>query len=216
MNENGEILNFPLYHGTSSIFLDSIQKSGLGSINIIKKYQVMDMFSVLVIAFQKNYDDLEWWQLYGHFCEKMVSNSVTKGGFNYRYGGIYLSPSLQTTKRYACSNPYGSELITYFKYTYEELYKINPKLAEGIFPLHHPLRAILAKTGTLVVLEINNIPKEHLTTEQGEPIDDQLECMYDLQKNLSDVETDIIWQQYNFESKYVIEPNNLRVLELHD
>lgn len=34
-------LPFPLYHGTSTLFLDDIKKEGLGKTNIVEKYDLI-------------------------------------------------------------------------------------------------------------------------------------------------------------------------------
>jgi len=205
MGINNEVLGFPLYHGTTSIFLDSINELGLGGENICEKYQISEMFTQIVEALKKQNMDSEWWICEGYICEKMIGGTVTNGGFNFRYGGVYLTPSLETAKMYAQSNKYGSELVSYFLRSYEELFEHNPALADHIFPSNHPLRDVIALDAAPVVLEISGITKDGLTTEQGEPIEAQLELMSKLPEAL--------WQQFNFESRKLITSNNFKVLE---
>ena len=204
MNKHIKKIEFPLYHGTSSIFLDSILKKGLGGENIGETYQTQEMFTQIVKIFQSKYSDKEWWLSHSYIVEKMVSNEVTNGNFNFRFGGIYLTPCLQTAIRYANSNKYGSELISYFIQSYDELFKYDPKEAEQIFPLNHPLRQVISANATPVVFEVDNVLKENLTTEQGKPIEEQLELMSTCPKEL--------WQQLNFESNCVISPSHLKVV----
>lgn len=193
-----------MYHGTSSIFLDSIMKKGLGGQNIGDTYQPLKMFAQIVKIFQSKYSDQEWWSKNHYFMEKMVSNDVTRGGFNFRYGGIYLTPCLQTAAKYANSNKYGSELISYFIKAYDALFKFEPEKAEEIFPLNHPLRDVISVVAKPIILEILNVSKDNLTTEQGKPIEEQLDLMKTCPKEL--------WQQLNFESSCVIPPEQLTVL----
>lgn len=104
-------------------------------------------------------------------------------------------------------NLYGSELISYFIRSYEELFKLDPILADQIFPIAHPLRQLVALDPTLVVLEVIGITKDCLVTEQGKPIEEQL----DLMKQVPEV----IWQQLNFESTKPIAWENIKQISLN-
>ncbi len=207
MDLNKKVLSFPLYHGTSTLFLDSITEFGLGGQNICEKYQVIEMFTQVVDVFKKKDINSDWWVMEGYICEKMTSGEVTNGGFNFRYGGVYLTPSLETAKRYSQSNKYGSELVSYFIRSYEELYKHDSSLADQIFPLNHPLHELIASGAQPVVLEINDLSINDLTTEQGNPIDSQLKLMNEMPK--------AIWQQFNFECLEIIPSKNIKLLELN-
>lgn len=207
MDLNKKVLGFPLYHGTSSLFLDSITELGLGGQNICEKYRIIEIFTQVVDVFKKKHMNTDWWVMEGFICEKMIGSEVTNGGFNFRYGGVYLTPSLETAQRYSKSNKYGSELVSYFIRSYEELYKHDSSLADKIFPLNHPLREVIVSGATPVVLEINGLSKNDLTTEQGEPIDAQLKLMDEVPK--------AIWQQFNFECLNIIPSRNIKLLELN-
>ena len=45
LNSDG-YLTIPLYHGTSTIFWDSIKTHGVGRRNGIKEWQVLDLFAI--------------------------------------------------------------------------------------------------------------------------------------------------------------------------
>lgn len=208
MSVDKEELGISLFHGTSSIFLNSINQSGLGGENVSEKYEINGMFSQVMDIFNSKYRDCDWWVYTGFICEKMVRQEVTKGGFNFRYGGVYLTPSFKTAKNYATSNKYGSELISYFIRSYEELFKLDPILADQIFPIAHPLRELIALDPVPVVLKIVGITKNYLVTEQGKPIEEQLEQMKQV--------PEIIWQQFNFESTRPITLEHIELIHLND
>ncbi len=200
-------IEFPLYHGTSSIFLDSIMKKGLGGVDIGETYKTLEMFTQIVKVLQSYQSNQERSFSNSYTVKKMVSNDVTNGNLNFSYGGTYLTPCLQTASRYANSNKYGSELVSYFIKSYEELLKYDPKKAEQIFPLNHPLRQVISANAEPVIFEVDNVLTENLITEQGELIEEQLELMIKGPKEL--------WQQLNFKSNCVISPSQLKVVEIN-
>ncbi|GAB2945054.1 hypothetical protein [Aquaspirillum soli] len=203
MSLDKEKLGFSLFHGTSSIFLDSINQSGLGGENISKKYEINAMFSQVVDAFNSKYSDCNWWVSESPICEAIIRSRVTNGGFNFRYGGVYLTPSLERAESYAKSNKYGSEIISYFIRSYEELFKLNPILADQIFPIVHPLRELIALDPVPVVLEIVDITKDCLVTECGDSIEEQLEQLKQYPE---------IMECFNFESIKPIAWDNIKIV----
>lgn len=206
MINNSEKIDFPLFHGTSSIFIDSIKNFGLGGQDIAEKYQVKKKFEELINFFKNTDFNSLWWEREGFICEKMIEGSVSNSGFNFRYGGIYLTPSIETARSYANSNKYGSELLSYCIAAYKELEKINHKIATEIIPTTDSLHNLMKLNGSPVVLKVTEIPKENLATEQGTSIDTQLIKM----KN----SPPIFWQQFNFECNSAIPWSNIEVLSL--
>lgn len=207
MNKDNEKLDIDLFHGTSSIFIDSIAEFGLGGQDISKKYHLRETFEELIGFFKKHDSDSLWWAREGFICEKMMEGSVSNSGFNFRYGGVYLTPSIETAKRYATSNKYGSELASYCIAAYEEVKKINPEIAKIIISKNSFIHDLINSKGSPVVLKINGVTKENLTTEQGNSIDAQLIKMRNSPQ--------IIWQQFNFECKSIIPWSNIEVLYIN-
>ena len=96
------IFRLPLYHGTTSIFMDSIQKFGLGGINAIVKYEAEKFYDCLYnIANNKLENDQEWNSV--SFAADLVKEQgVTDTGYNFkRNGSVYLTPSKLKAIQYA-------------------------------------------------------------------------------------------------------------------
>ena len=83
----------------------------------------------------------------------IVDQRVTSGGFNFRYGSTYLSPSKTTAVRYALSNRFGSELLsttfcmfeklkTYDLHRAHEIIKKYPELLKLHEMPHQPLLTV--------------------------------------------------------------------------
>ncbi|MFJ5762752.1 hypothetical protein ACIQAA_27210 [Neobacillus sp. NPDC093182] len=119
-------LMIPLYHGTSTLFLEDILAKGLGAVNPIKKYSIMETLGKLV---HKGYEYIEFLPKSVHWRLKQNSDIVNQAVANFRYSGVYLTPSKLTAVRYS-RNKYGSELIsnTMILYLFLEEYSVPIEL----------------------------------------------------------------------------------------
>jgi hypothetical protein len=91
-------LPFPLYHGTSTIWKDSILKYGLGGKNITKELRAVEFFR-------------EAWATLDSLPEHlrppgsqtvrdlMANQGVSNAGVNFRHGGLYLTPNRSAAVR---------------------------------------------------------------------------------------------------------------------
>ena len=101
---NGEV-QFPLYHQTSSIFIESINKHGFCGVNFIKESGVLESLIKLVSYAKSQTIEIP-------FYISNMANQSCNNKFNYRHGGGYVTPSKNSAVRYATSNKFGSELVS--------------------------------------------------------------------------------------------------------
>jgi hypothetical protein len=196
INIHGQ-LEIPLYHGTSSFFIDSIKEHGLGGHRDQGLFD-LSILALLVDCLSKPENKTEWWEDNSYIVGKMGRQAITAGNFNFRHGGTYLTPSKFTAANYA-SNKMGSELLTTLYDGFVALESINSKVAEGIIPNGHKLREVFRHNHRSCLITATGVDAKSLKTEQGEDIYDQLKAMEDLKNKLSDVPSEQLWQQYNFE-----------------
>ncbi|MDP3534587.1 MAG: hypothetical protein Q8S08_04245, partial [Halomonas sp.] len=121
------------------------------------------------------------------------------GGFNFRYGSTYLTPSKLTAYNYANSNFLGSELLTTIYKMYTELASINPAKAKLIIPSDHPLLSVFYAAHSPVIIVLEGLKADRLKTEQGESIEKQLREMNLRQSSSGEFDIERVWQQFNFE-----------------
>lgn len=197
LNEDGQ-LEVTLYHGTSSHYLDSIKKSGLGG---VRDEMLFDkrVLSALADRLSDPSNKTEWWELNSIFVEPMLEQSITRAGFNFRYGGTYLTPSRFTASRYATSNLMGSEYISTIHQAFAALASVNATAANEIIPPGHGLRNIFDAEHSPVVISVRGLSAEMLRTENGESIERQLVDMNNMKNDLVGVDPEVLWQQFNFE-----------------
>ena len=212
IDSNGR-LEIPLYHGTSSFFLDSIRDNGLGGNRDLQLFNKEVLFS-LFNALKKPENYSESWDLYSFVVEKMLKQEVTVGGFNFRHGNTYLSPSKFTASNYAKNNDLGSEFLSTINTAYKALKSVNPIEAKEIISSSSYLQAVLKGSHKPVLIEITNIDTNKLRTEQGNPIHAQLDKMKSIIREQPSCIVDVLWQQYNFELEGVIDWELLDVIYL--
>lgn len=206
-------LKIPLYHGTSSLFVDSIRVSGLGGSHDPELFDHR-ILSLLAECLSKCENLTEYWEGESLLIEKMLNQSVTEANFNFRYGGVYLTPSRFTARRYA-ENKMGSEFLSTIHDAFVALGSVNPLDAERIIPAGHKLRKVFQGDYKPVLITAHGVSKELLKTEQGKDIQDQIESMVDIKNKVDGMDSDALWQQYNFEFCGVISPNLLQFADLN-
>lgn len=210
LNESGQLV-VPLYHGTSSHYVDSIKNFGLGGVrdDVLFDKRIL---SALADRLSDRSNQTEWWELNSIIVEPMLDQRVTDGGFNFRYGATYLTPSRSTALRYATSNRMGSEYISTIHEAFIALNSVNPIAASEIIPPEHGLRKIFDADHCPIVISVRGLGVEMLRTEKGEKIDRQLANMKKMKNDFAGVDAEALWQQFNFEISSPI-PSSLLVFE---
>lgn len=190
IDSNGH-LKISLYHGTSTIFLNSIKKNGLGSNKKNINFD-LSIFKKLCDA----HIDLrsEWWHDNSYIWQSMLNKKHTKR-VNFRYGGTYLSPSKFTAYSYANNFKYGSELLSSIIDAYEALMLLDPQRATTLMSNHSDIIEAIKFSHKPLLLKINNVHVSKLLSEHDENPISQIEMMVAVSKK---VDQEISWQQFNF------------------
>ncbi len=121
INSKGELV-IDLYHGTSSIFLDSIISNGLGGIDPIAEWDILELSKEVYTLSEQYLQETDLFRNASDLLNNMVEQY--SGGSNFQHGNTYLSPSRFTAVNYSASAEYGSELLSY---TMRFLKKLNDR-----------------------------------------------------------------------------------------
>ena len=127
-------LTVPLFHGTSSLFYDSILSTGLGGRDIVQDMGIRRAAQLLLDLSHTHRDDEDWLSDIDA-CKRIAADpskdqlSERPIGFNFRYGGTYLSASSQTGARYALLYSAGGEALVYTLKLYQRVLAVMPGLA---------------------------------------------------------------------------------------
>ena len=217
VTDNGQML-VSLYHGTSKIFLGPIQESGLGvkDPNIMfKSHELLtEMFSLEGWNWSSD-PELSAMELTIRYT---VGQRVSGGGFNFRHGNTYLTPSELTAVCYALNNPLGSELLSMTISLFDRLKVRDEGKAREVASKHPIISELLSLEHQPLLVEALRVPIRSLRSEKG----DAPEVVIDQINNLTDgIDPElfpIVCQQCNFELTHYLPADNLRYYEIewHD
>lgn len=200
-------LEFPLYHGTCTLFLERIAQHGLGGWDPIKEWRVLECLRKVLPIAEKHAGRSEI--IRSHIGNARSMAEQVNAGLNFQHGSVYLSPSKETAVRYACGKKKGSELISRVVLLIEELVRLDiaevKKDLYQEFPEVFHLQDIDAAP---VLIQVNHVSMDNLLSERGESPEDNLEKIRGLQVRIPD-SWEQISQQLNFRLIRPIPANEL-------
>lgn len=186
-------LKISLFHATSTLFLNSILENGLAGRNVILEWKILDMAKRVYELSEQYLSESNTFIRSSDSFKKMVEQS-NNGGFNFQHGQTYVSASKSTVIRYALSNLYGSEILSYtIKFLTElinlgidELINLRNDF-EDIFNImnidHEPL-----------IIQIDDVYSQFLISEHGDDATNNLNYL----ANFPEALFDALAQQFNF------------------
>ena len=106
--------SIPLYHGTTSAFVDSIKEHGLGGIDHLDKIGAKPLMQDLFELAEKQGWTDDNWLMHRKLLEPLVTQCRNQT-YNFQHGGAYLTYSQELAKKYALDNPFGCEYLQYLR-----------------------------------------------------------------------------------------------------
>ena len=180
---DGTHMLVPLFHGTSKIFLSSIQSGGLGTTNPNDALNTFGLLADLVHIIERNQPDDSTPEMYG--AQLMLNQKVTTDA-NFRHGNVYLHASKRRAVSHALSYSHGSELLTQVFTLYEMLENIDKIIARDISDKYPAIFELRGAANQPLVVEVRQVPIESLRTEKGDNPTDLLKMMQDKQHTGND------------------------------
>jgi hypothetical protein len=171
---------YPLFHGTSTLFVDSIVQLGLGAHDPVKRFGAHECLRDLKAIADNALRDDEWWLGESALVTRMCAGSISAGGFSFRYGQVYLSASEVAAVRYACSNAQGSEFLSTCVALYERIAATSASLLNEVELKHRELLSLGAMRSSPVLVQVTDVPCMNLRSETGLPIAESLASMREL------------------------------------
>jgi hypothetical protein len=194
-------LKIPLFHGTSSIFINSIVKNGLGS-PIPKTQYSIELFRKLCDVHNNSQWQSIWWRDNSYIWESMLNQKVNRY-VNFRYGGTYLSPSKENASSYALNNSYGSELLSSIIDSIQALETFNLDVSHELIPKNHFIRRIMLQQHRPVLISLKKMKVSDLMTEKNLSVTELLNQMKENAEKYPSIQ-DALWNQSNFHCLSII------------
>lgn len=192
-------LTIPLYHGTSSIFLQSIRLNGLEARTPAAQSPVLDLFKKLFRLAERQFgnggpDD---WMRNHLVWRAMADQRVTSGGFNFRHNGVFLTCAQAKAIDYAVANRCGGELASNATLIKDLLDSVDPILLESL--KCDPAWISILRKGEPILVEATEVPLDLLVLENGQPVGELIEKMSSIDGSLSVVRDQLM----NFRADYI-------------
>lgn len=194
---NGK-LTIPLYHGTSDLFYESILKFGLGGRNVIEEMRVIELLGRLISICQTNLPNEQQWLVKMQSARSVAQQNVSRGGFNFRHGSVYLTPSSCVAANYATSSEYGSEVLGHFMMLWDRLCHRDIKTPEDVANGAQPIIKFCARPKRPILIRLESVPASMLSAENG---GDATSVFQWIEKFVEDKD---MWQPANFELRAAV------------
>ncbi len=202
-------LPISLYHGTSSLFLGSILRFGLGGLNPIAEWKVLE-FARLIYPLVKEHiakrdDFMIKAQAFGFMVEQLSAD------MNFQHGDTYLSPSRSTAVRYAVNKRYGSEFLTYILDFLAELVRLNiDGVSDRLYQAYPHIFEKLDISPAPLLIQVENIDSAELSTENGGDAGPMVKEVHEAVRS-SPEWCEVLLQQSNFRLRRPISGTKLKI-----
>jgi hypothetical protein len=208
-------LTVPLFHGTSTLFYESILETGLGGRNMVEDLGLRAVVrSLLELCETELEPDPKWLSDKGAALKIATEPAIHNLGrttlFSFRYGGTYVSPSRATAVRYALLYDCGSEALSYTLRLLERLSQRRPALAAR--EEFSRINLLARKQREPLLVKATDVEVASLRAEQGGSCPAILERIESASAE-PDI-YDIMVKQENFELLHSIPPANLQFYKI--
>lgn len=203
-------------HGTSSLFLESIKRYGLGGINPNFDYKLLELLcflyeiSELYLQHNKEYLEVRATTKAMVFQEPLlIEEGKFKGFHSFEHKNIYLSFGEYRAVTYSLCSEYGSEILTRIIYLYRLL---KQEIKQVIIPPSINLinvDMVEKKRYSPIVVGINDINSQYLQTEYGESAKESILTILKMKDELDSETFCKKVQCYNFRLIKPVPPSKL-------
>jgi hypothetical protein len=199
----------PLYHGTSSLFLGSILRSGLGGTNPIAEWKVLEFAALIQPLVEKHVAAREDFMVKAQSFKYMVEQK--SAAMNFQHGDTYVSPSMSTAVRYAANTRYGSELLTYTLDFLAELIRLKVDgVSDKLYRAYPHIFEKLDISPAPLLIRVDDIDSRALAAENGGDAGPALKHVYETIRRSPEI-CDVLLQQTNFRLRRPIPATELKI-----
>lgn len=200
-----------LFHGTSTLFLDSIVSNGLAGINPVLDWNILGLCKEVCELSNQHLKETELYQRSFVSLKRMAEQTAAET-FNFQHGDTYVSPSQQTAVQYAISKKFGSEILTYtIDFLQELIRKEIPYVTQELYKKYLRIYGLIESNPSPVLVKIKNVHVSALLSEGGQDPAENLNELNEAFINFND-RYELFVRQSNFR---LISPIPIDHLELY-
>jgi hypothetical protein len=203
-----EVFPLPLYHGTSTLFLEGILNLGLGGKDPLSDLGLPQFIIEIQPLIEANLLNTDTYQARAGSWEQMRMQRV--GAWNFQHGQTYLSPSKDTAIRYASNKRYGSELLTYTLDFLQMLVDREIPVISTLYQRYPRIFDLLSLSPAPLLIRVDDVPTISLLDERGNQPALAIAQVKKLMDKYPD-QTDTLLQQLNFRLIDTIPKDLLRI-----
>lgn len=205
----------PLYHGTSTLFLEDIMTFGLGGKNPIADLGLINLVTDILPLIDRHLSDTKIFQSRARSFAIMAEQRSHSRGMNFQHGQTYLSPSRDTAVRYATNKRYGSELLTYTLDFLQALIDRDvPGVCDDLYRKYSGLFNLLDVSAAPILFRVDDVSIDALCDEYGNDPGANLSRIAEATSNHPEV-FELLLQQTNFRLLKPVLPEKLNAWLVH-
>ena len=203
-------LPIPLYHGTSTIFLDGILDSGLGGRNPISEWKILEFASVIYPLVKEHFSNEPSWKVKAQSFGFMVEQK--SAAMNFQHGHTYLSPSSATAVWYSVNTRYSSELLSYTLDFLDELLRRKVLgVANDLYQKYAQIYGLLDISCAPLLIRVDGVPIADLSAEDGGDAAETVAHILATLRNNNKEDAEPLLQQSNFRLREPIPASKLKI-----
>ena len=187
MAQTERIVPFPLYHGSSTHYIDGFRR-GEAPADWPLKEGALQLLRDIWIRLNACGEEPEFW------IQNMMDQRT--GPANWQHGDLYVTPSERAAVNYAGGNAkHGGELMTQCREGLDRLLQVDKSSARNLLEHLDPVvRGPLSGVGEPILIELVDVSIRSLEPETHRDRDERI----DLLLGLSERDRELIGQQINF------------------
>jgi len=172
--ENG-VFKIPLFHGTSTLFLESIQTHGLGGVKPLEVHSVRAFVKEAYELCDAVYSGDEKWEDCKFSPQWLINQECFSDNANFQHGDTYLATNRACAVRHALKNSCGSELLTTGAFMVGLIRDRRPELIDQAFLARNPVMKLISSDSKPILVTVRNVSADMLLSEGGENPEKQIE-----------------------------------------
>ena len=202
------VFKIPLFHGTSTLFLESIQTHGLGGVNPIDIYSVRAFVQEAYEFCEHVFSGDAEWEACKFSPRLLIEQESFSDNSNFQHGDTYLTPSRASAVGYALTNRFGSELLSMGARLVALIRDRRAELIHECPLVRNPAMNLISCDSKPILVTARNVTVDMVLSEGGATPEMQIEQLKTLWPIIRDTGAVL---NINFRLRRAVSPSSLNI-----